>query len=1724
MSKRLDNARVERESAAAEIHRIKEWADVHLAHDVVNPPTLFVLKKRLNTIETAYSNFRSAQRTIELADPAEIDADIVKVTEDDYLNISCTLEVKINDLETPTVRQETLPARTAPMQAPLMCMPQIKIDTFTGEDPTQWLSYYTKYKTMVHDKQWDISYKFDILRQSLAGEAARQIKDLEVTEANYQKAVDMLYTRWHNTKLLAFAHLEKIFSFPPINQATTDKLLSLVDTMRSNIRALESLGREVDGFNDILVYWVLKRLDPETKRKCDEMTSVREIPRLETLLTFIESIAQVLRLSSASTSSTNKFTNKGSTGKSFANTVKPEDKKPKQRNCALCNATDHQLTNCKAFKELSVSNRRDKIKSLGLCFNCLAYGHRVESCRSSFCRNCQSSHHTLLCQTQQQAGTQPTKPIRSSARDTLHVACGYPTVHYNLLPTAIVLVRNSQGDWIPGRALLDSGSQFNIITERFRQLLGIKRKRENVRVQTTGACYDNSFVTSFVMKSRVNDYTANLSALIQKRITNNQPNRELSTEFNIPKNIVLADPDFFKPNRIDLLLSVEITSEIYSIGSHALGSNLPTLQKTLLGWIVSGRVGEGQKVEGDCNFTGNSKQDDFDMEKFWSVESSDEQNDLQYTPTELRVEQHFLSTVRKTPDNYYEVCLPFVPNPPPLGESRQMAQRRLDSLMRRFSREPDLYRQYCDFMNEYLSLGHMTEVPKCDIHKVKYCIPHHAVLRPESSTTKLRVVFDASAKTSNGLCLNDILEKGPQLQQDLFSILCRFRTHKYAACADVEKMFRQVRVREEDTYWQCILWQGKVYRLTTVTYGTRPAPYLAVRALQQCAIDNESTFPSASVRALRDFYMDDLESGEDNESSVGELQIQMNAMLSTCNMRLRKWVINSERVMNQIPIDDRAECQVLDKDEFIKTLGMIYHPADDSFRVKINVDTKRRITKRTIQSDIARMFDPLGLLAPVVASSKMILQALWCLKLDWDESPPQTLFTAYDEIRQQLPLLHDFKITRCIKTFSNWYQLHGFCDASEKAYAANIYLLTQNENGEKSCRLICSKNRVAPLKRLTLARLELCGAELLSQLVTRVQKILCLEIQEIHYWTDSTTVLRWLERESRIFNTFVANRISRIQSSTSSGYWHYVPSQENPADYPTRGKLPVDFLQSVKFWLEGPDFLTQSEDFWPKIPYVDEDLPEIKRKIKSSGTVMAITGKANYDDLISSIDKRFHHSALSILRIFAHVGRFINACKERVRLRKADIRAKIPERNELCRTEMDKGLQLILRNIQLTSFVSDRNAVEHGLPLQGKFRFLRPFIDPDDDLIRVGGRLGKGDYPYFTKHPVVLPPTHLFTRTLMRHYHYRYLHCGQQALLAAIRQKYWPIGARQLANSVARSCNVCFYTRPKPTLPIMGHLPKEALSPGFRPFLNVAVDYASGLQIHQRGRGRRPIKAYVCVFVCMATHAIHLELTEELSTAAFIATIRRFIGRRGLCRRITCDNGTNFVGANNELQKLVQQLAKCEQKIAEELLEDVIEFKFSPPYSPHFNGLAEAGVKSMKTHLRRIAGNASLTYEEMNTLLIMIEAVLNSRPLTPLSEDPQDFESLTPAHFLVGGPLKSFPEPIDDQKVSLVSRYHRLRQLSQHFWKRWSKEYVIGRQQLLKWYNMKENLSVGDLVMIVDDQSKPFMWSIGRVSATYPDKEGVVRVAEVTTRTGVIKRAAHRLCPLPTQPKSNLSQ
>ncbi|XP_041985249.1 uncharacterized protein LOC121737656 isoform X1 [Aricia agestis] len=785
-------------------------------------------------------------------------------------------------------------------------------------------------------------------------------------------------------------------------------------------------------------------------------------------------------------------------------------------------------------------------------------------------------------------------------------------------------------------------------------------------------------------------------------------------------------------------------------------------------------------------------------------------------------------------------------------------------------------------------------------------MPHHGVIREASTTTKLRVVFNASSKTTSGKSFNDIQMVGPVVQEDLFSILLRFRQHKYVVSSDVEKMYRAITVEPSQRSLQQILFRFKpsdkiqAYTLNTVTYGTASAPYLATKCL--VSLSDHCSYPEAKFALRRDFYVDDFLSGGDSISSVIEMCKNVDITLKSAHFYLRKWQSNNKEILNSFldssNQNENSNNKTLNLNELLpcKTLGLHWDPSLDNLLFSINLETKfKKITKRNILAIVSQVFDPLGLLGPCTVTSKILIQKLWIDKCDWDSEVSKENQKTFLNFISSLNILNNLRISRWISIdYAVSLELHTFSDASERAYGACTYVRAVDVHGNVRVTLLASRNKVAPIKPTTIPRLELCGAVLASRLHSKVVSSLTLKFLNSYFWTDSTIVLSWLNTSSNQLKTFVRSRVGEIQDCTAGHKWSYVPSKHNPADLVSRGTT-TDTFDQCSLWWTGPNFLKHKDIKFPVTPNT-HNIGALQSEI-SLHLSNSENNNKNINSLQNLINKKSNYTKL--IRIFAYILRFIHNCQNKNKLT-----------NCLSTTELGKAENCILLLAQQSMFPDEYFTLKSGKPLYNKSRLcsLSPFID-SNNLLRVGGRLNNSFYAYDVKHPILLCSKHHVTQIIFHKEHINLLHAGPQLLLSYIRQKYWPLGGRNLARRVVHSCVRCFRFKSRPIQPIMGDLPSDRTHLEF-PFLKTGIDYGGPVLIADRkGRGAKLVKSYICIFVCFAVKALHLELVSDLSKEAFLAALFRFISRRGKPQTIYSDNGTTFVGAKVQVENFERQLA-----------------------------------------------------------------------------------------------------------------------------------------------------------------------------------------------------------------------
>lgn len=1598
-------------------------------------------------------------------------------------------------------------------------LPRIEVPSFNGE-MLEWQTFWEQFSIAIHDRK-DISntQKLVYLRQSLKdGTAKSSIEGLSSSGEQYDEAVASLKDRYNRPRVLHQSHVKQIYELTSLKSGSGKELRKFHDTAQQHLRALKAMGQEPSG--PFVTSLLELKLDHTTLFEWQKASQdSKDVPSYSKLLEFINLRAQANELCPQDKSNRSEFRKQLPGGKHVHTHTAAESG---NTNCLVCKTVRHPLYACPRFHAMSRDNMLTTIRNNSLCFNCLRPGHLARSCTStSHCKKCQQLHHTLLHIDEQSSQIMADDADETNEAENSH-ASAESNNHQSgpncssLLMTCQLCIHGPDGSHVQVRGLLDPGSSASFVSKRIAQSLGLQHSTRNIQISGVAGITHRSPVHS-VARFEISPLThlserLSMEAIVVPKVTRDLPVQpiEFSLNWSHLSGLYLSDTDFGQPGKIDVLLGVNVYTEVMLQGRRSGPHGTPTAMETKLGWVLAGRTAPSQDTHFvESHHTSVCFCDDL-LQKFWEIEAAPNDGSS-LSPEEQSVMQHFKNNHSRSEEGRFIVSLPKNPHAKALGESRSQAVRRFLSLERSLQAK-NQFTEFSAVMEEYIELGHAELVPVADLQKAAkdvFYLPMHAVRKEQSTTTKVRAVFDASAKTSTGISLNDTLLVGPTVHSSLLDVLIRFRLKRIALTADVSKMYRAVELVPGDRdlhrfVWRCDPTQPlQDYRMTRVTFGVSASPFAATMALKQNATDHALVYPLAAEAALSESYVDDVLSGADSVDEAIELQCQLQALFGRGGFFLRKWNSSDPRVLSHLPAEmkDSQPDQLLPaSDQYTKTLGVAWNSTTDQFKLTVcEPPPFENVTKRMLVSDIAKTFDALGWFSPSTIKAKILFQRLWEQKVDWDEPVPAEVRDIWCQWRSELPLLSGVLIPRCYFSqhiTSPSFELHGFSDASEAAYAAVVYLrVTDAADDSVQTSLVISKTKVAPLKKLTIPRLELCGAQLLAQLLHHVRRVLKIPLSQVHAWTDSTIVLHWLDGNPRRFKTYVGNRVSTILELIPSDKWKHVCSAENPADCASRGLFPSELIEHDLWW-NGPPWLRDSPDSWPQqIPMPEST--EHNEVVLSSIVV-------NNPPLIE-LDR--FSSFTHLKRVTAWIIRFIDRCKH-----------KSCVDSSLTAAELQRAETYWFRQLQETIFSEEIDAIESrgSLPKSSPLLPLCPLIDPSTKLLRVGGRQQLSQAPYSSKHPIVLPGKSSLTRSLIRDEHLRLLHAGPRLLASSLSRKYHIVGGMKVVRSVARQCLICRRYSVRPKSQLLGQLPLERVTPG-PVFDTVGVDYAGPI-LTKYGYVRKPtvVKSYVCVFVSLTVKAVHLEVVSDLTSEAFIACFKRFIARRGLPSLMWSDNGTNFVGAANELKRLYQSLEtqSTQDKITNYLSTQGITWRFTPQHSPHFGGIWEAVVKSTKTHLRKVLGDVKLTFEELSTLLAQIESCLNSRPLVSLNNDEDGIEPLTPGHFLIGRPLKALPDSDPERPMTLLRRWHLCKALLRHFWKRWSSEYITQLARFSKWHSPSRNLRIGDLVVLREDSPIVNQWPLARVVDVHPGKDGKVRVATIKTQCGTYTRPIVKLALL----------
>ena len=1606
-------------------------------------------------------------------------------------------------------------------------LPKLEMKRFDG-NICEWQEFWDCFESAAdNDQNLAPVLKLNYLKGLLDGQAKATIAGLESTSTNYSEAVDLLRDRFGKKSVIQRAHTNGLRNLLPVtHEDDVSSLRKFYDTVEIHYRGLRALGVDEAVYSTIVVPDLIEKLPRNF-----QLTIIRGTDHLEwnvrDLLIALKRELELREQVSAKSNTEKDAKKKPLTQRSTASTLFTG----RDGQCPFCLGS-HAAKDCKKVK--AVKDRKNKLKRYSRCFKCLKKGHRFSDCYASIkCESCNSeNHHSALCEgTEEEKG--PNKGVGGSVVSPMHVGLAGEHV---ALQTAQALVQG--GSECRVRVLFDAGSQKSFVTSRVKELSNpVVRRKEWLQLNTFGNSSEQGGLREVVEIKLCSISGGNcivMEAYVVPHISSvRNAHLELAKkDYPHLQGLYLSDVSKFQEElEIEVLIGADYLWQ-FQQGCIIRGkSDEPVAIQTSLGWVLSGplkgKLDQSALTTAKVNMVSVSpgKGKEAEVQKLWDLETLGirPEDDVQVSFNDEIV----FNGVR------YSVRLPWKVGHEVLPTNYSNSVSRLKSLLGKLRKEPEVLNECESIIKEQLDLGIIEKVvslePESD--KIHY-LPHRPVVRQSAETTKVRLVYDASSKSGkDGVSLNDCLHTGPSLNPLLYNILLRFRLNGIAMTSDIEKAFLNIEVDKRDRDCLRFLWPEdpynmetayEVYRFSRVCFGVRASPFLLNGTLRYHLNSYQECDPEFVQQMIDSLYVDDMVVSTDSVESAYTLYEKARDRLAKGGFKLRKWVTNDEKLTSMIQSreeetfrNEKTEQEndisyakttlgFDDKAPHHKVLGMDWNYLNDTvlfdFEPILQKAEGLKPTKRNILSLLAGVFDPLGMISPIQVSMKLLFQQLCSQNVDWDEEVTGAHRKTWDK------WLKDLKSAAYVEIDRNIFKerkesegklecsLHGFCDASKTAYCAMVYAVYKNGE-DVQVSLLTSKTRIAPLKSMTIPRLELMAARILAQQMKSVREAIesYAKITNCFFWSDSMTALQWIQNKGE-WKQFVRTRVNEILSLTNKEQWKHCPGEMNPADLGSRGVLATQLKESVLWW-EGPEFLRKPQADWPKLSRLEND-----ESVEAERKVSSLSVSVNKPQGIGSIiELNKHSNLLKLLRVTALVVRFTRNVRAKQRGESRTIGAF--GRNELLEAEA-----LWIKFAQ-----NDLRQQDNYRQVVNQLRLIEK-----NGILRCQGRLGQSDLDTETVTPILLPREHKLTEMFINDYHGYVHHSGVRATLAELRTRFWITRGRQAVKKVLNKCVVCKKHQGKSyDGPMIADLPDFRVKKA-EPFSNVGLDFAGPLWI--KSSHNEMIKCFISLFTCCVTRAVHLELVEDMGVQTFIRCFKRFTARRGVPVLVVSDNAQTFKAMDRHLLKLYNH-----PEVRAEFEKKKVEWRFILERASHWAGFYERLVGSTKRCLKKVLGNARLSYDEMHTMLVEVECTLNARPLTYVYNDVE-LEVITPSHLLHGRNIKSFPDyPLEDEDykdIDVGARYRYLTTKLAHYWSRWRNEYLVNlrEQHLNKSKPGSKFVQIGDIVLIGDDSKKRNQWKLGVVQELVPGKDGEVRGAKVRVaskgKTSVWARPVQKLFPI----------
>lgn len=1427
--------------------------------------------------------------------------------------------------------------------------------------------------------------------------------------------------------------------------------------------------------------------------------------------------------------------------------------------CILHTNSKHTLNECKAFRAKSIEERRQLVKENGLCFRCCgSKEHFKRDCKVVIkCTECGSdTHPSALHITPQLTRTHNMTEVhggehKAEVDSKCTQICGNARFTSKSCSKTILVKVFREGfpdNAVKLYAIIDDQSNRSLVKSKVLNDLQVKSEYiDYILTSCAGSSPTKGrSATGLIIQSLDGSTQFKLPTVIEcNHIPHNRseiPTPCVARSYPHLRDIAGSIPDLDDQCDTLLLIGRDLLEAHHVLDQRLGPKTTPYAQRLHLGWVIVGEACHNQTHIPEVvnvnkiNILGSGRpslflpcNSAFNVEEitegtatraerplFPSNKPTIGQPNTIQNPIDPGIftrsahdekigfseeDRNFVALMdkdfKRDCDGSWKAPLPFKKHRQKLPNNRPQALKRANILATSLRKNDTKRQHFISFMEKIFSRGHAGPAQPLKENQECWYLPLFGVYHPRKPD-QIRGVFDSSA-TYEGTSLNNVLLQGPDLTNSLLGVLLRFRKEMIAVVADIQHMFHCFKVVEEHRNYLRFFWHRDndvnnelmEYCMFVHVFGNRPSPAVATYGLRKIADISENTHGIEVAQFIRrNFYVDDgLTSCPTAEEAISLLQKTQDALKRNGNLRLHKFASNSSTVMKTLDPDDLADgvyyLDLEDDPAMQRSLGINWNLTSDSFIFSVSTEDKP-LTRRGVLSTVNSLYDPLGFLAPVIIVGRLIMRQVVSETSDWDEPLTEPVKSQWATWKSSLQALERSHVPRAITqnlSKSTKRELLTFSDASEKAIAAVSYLRTTYEGGSQQVGFILGKTKVAPSSGHTIPRLELCAAVLAIEVAQTVQDHIDIEFQDVKYFSDSRVVLGYIHNDTRRFHVYVSNRVEKIRNLSLPEQWSYVPTNMNPADEGSRGILAENLQRSV--WLNGPsDFLNKTPDTTSEMFELIE--PREDKEIRNTCL------KTQYTPTLGT--HRFER-----FQEWNHLTEAIALLKRFLEHRKENKTKIIPKSIDSYKA----AEKVIIKAVQQEIYAEETDCLRssRSLPRNSPILSLDPFLD-DEGILRVGGRLKNARVDTVCTHPILIPGKHHTAKLLIIKCHQSVRHQGRYFTEGKVRSSgYWITGCRRLVVSILNNCVVCRRLRRQCETQKMSDLPEERLIPGQPPFTSVGVDvFGPWNVITRRTRGSSASsKRWAVLFTCLVTRAVHIEVLEEMSSSSFINALRRFMAIRGKVKTFWSDRGTNFVGAVDPLH--IDAIWVEDFPLKQFLYNEGTIWKFNPPHASHMGGVWERLIgitrrilDSMLLDHRRVG----LTHEVLVTLLAETSAMINSRPLTGISSDPNSSFILTP-NILLTQKMDVLNEKIceTDSKDLMRVQWKRVQHLAKVFWDKWKKEYLHTLQTRKKWHQTQRNVRVGDVILMREKDTHRNEWPLGIVTKVFPGQDDLVRKVEV---------------------------